>query len=42
MLETEEAIDSEEDGETGEDNEEFSWDELLIEDEDDEAIYCSE
>ncbi len=44
MLEAEEAIDSdlEEDEETGEDNEEFSWDELLIEDEDAEAMYHSE
>jgi hypothetical protein len=42
ILEAEEATDSEEDEETGEDNEEFTWDELLIEDEDVEPMYSSE
>jgi hypothetical protein len=43
MLEAEEVGDSDPDGETEEESdEEFSWDELLIEDEDEEAMYCSE
>ena len=47
ILEAEEAEDVEEarnsERETGEESdEEFLWDELLIEDDDDEAMHCSE